>query len=456
MKAIGFGGLVACGLVAFSVGASGMETPRLVEQWSCVGLDTPESVVYDAERNLLYVSNISGSPTEKNGTGFISRVSFDGNIEILKWASGLDAPKGMAMHGDRLYVSDIDQLVSIDLETGKIVERYSTEGAEFLNDVAADAAGTVYVGDSSAENGAIYRLKKGKLEVWLRDPAILRPNGLHMLPDRLLVGNAKQGGLHAVMLDSREIIPVAQATTGIDGLKPLDKGYLISNWAGKTSWISESGETVLLLDTTDAKINSADFEYIADRNLLLIPTFFDHRVVAYKLNLSTELQVGDTAPAIQTKDQDGNPWQLVDHVGEKYVVVYFYPAAMTGGCTKQACGYRDFTNEGSDLEIEIVGISGDTPKNLNYFQQANQLNFTLLSDPDGAIAKRYGVPIKEGKKSIQRTVDGRDITLERSNTAARWTFIINPQGQVVDINKKVKAAADRNAVVEFIRTHEAL
>ncbi len=166
------------------------------------------------------------------------------------------------------------------------------------------------------------------------------------------------------------------------------------------------------------------------------------------------LQSGSTAPAIQAPDQNGNPWILSDHLGH-YVVIYFYPAAMTGGCTKQACSYRDYNNETSDLDIEIVGISGDTPASLKFFQQANQLNFTLLSDPDGTIAKHYGVPVKTAKKSIQRTVDGRDVTLERSNTAARWTCIIDPPGQVADIKKQVKAATDRNAVIEFIRNHEA-
>ena len=82
---------------------------------------------------------------------------------------------------------------------------------------------------------------------------------------------------------------------------------------------------------------------------------------------------------------------------------------------------------GQGKDIVIVGISGDSPESLRYFQQANQLNFTLLSDPDGTVAKKYGVPVTEGIKSIKRTVAGEEVTLERSNTAARWTFII-PKG----------------------------
>jgi len=174
----------------------------------------------------------------------------------------------------------------------------------------------------------------------------------------------------------------------------------------------------------------------------------------FKLKLAEELQVGDPAPAFHAKDQDGKPWKLKEHVGEKYLVLYFYPAAMTGGCTKQACSYRDHKNKDSGLDIEIVGISGDTSESLKFFQQANQLNFTLLSDPDGAIAKKYGVPVKQGQKSIKRTVDGKEVTLERSNTAARWTFIIDRQGKVIYRDIKVKAAEDLNNIIEFIRKTE--
>jgi peroxiredoxin Q/BCP len=127
---------------------------------------------------------------------------------------------------------------------------------------------------------------------------------------------------------------------------------------------------------------------------------------------------------------------------------------MTGGCTKQACSYRDFKQEGGARNIEIVGISGDSPQNLKYFQQAHHLNFTLLSDPDGAIAQRYGVPVKHSKKSIQRTVDGQEVALERSSTAARWTFIVDPQGKVVYRDAKVAAARDSGNVATFLRRLE--
>lgn len=169
---------------------------------------------------------------------------------------------------------------------------------------------------------------------------------------------------------------------------------------------------------------------------------------------AAEVPVGEKAPNFKAADQDGKPWILKEHLGGHYLVLYFYPAAMTGGCTKQACSYRDLINTTNDRAFEIVGISGDTPKNLKYFQKAEGLNFTLLSDPDGKIARAYGVPVKTGDKSITRTLDGKDVELSRSATTARWTFIIDPTGKIVYRDNEVKAAQDSDNVMTFLKTAE--
>ena len=252
------------------------ETPR--------DLRVPESVLYHETGKTLYVSNINGKPAEKNGQGFISKVTLEGHIEVLEWATGLNAPKGSAVYKDRFYVSDIDRLVEIDLETGKIVAEYPARGARFLNDVVTDVAGNVYVSDMDFENSVIYKLEKGVMKVWLRDPEIDKPNGLYMEDDRLLVGNTGDGSLKAVDLTTRKVSTLASVGLGIDGLRGDGKGnYFISNWHGKTSVVTASGQVTTLMDTTPDKINSADLEYIKGMNLLLIPTFFDNRVVAYRV-----------------------------------------------------------------------------------------------------------------------------------------------------------------------------
>jgi len=256
---------------------------KLTKQWETAeGLNVPESILYDESRNILFVSNICGNPTEKNNKGFISKVSLDGKIVVLKWATGLNAPKGSAIYENAFYVSDIDHLVRIDLETGKILDRYPAAESKFLNDVAADSSGNVYVTDMSPENSAIYKLSQGKMSVWMKGSEISQPNGLSIEKDRLIVGNSGDGSLKAINLVSKKITTLAKVGSGIDGLRPDGKGnFFISDWHGRTSLVQASGKVDLLLDTTVSKINSADLEYIKSKNLLLIPTFFDNKVAAY-------------------------------------------------------------------------------------------------------------------------------------------------------------------------------
>ncbi len=162
------------------------------------------------------------------------------------------------------------------------------------------------------------------------------------------------------------------------------------------------------------------------------------------------LNIGDNAPDIVLNDQDGNLWNLKDFLGKKNVVVYFYPAAMTGGCTKQACSYRDSKNELEELDIEVVGVSSDAVKNLKVFQQIHQLNFSLLSDASAETAKKYGVPLEEGG-TISRKIGDDEITLERSYTVSRWTYIIDKNGKIVYKDTEVEAAEDSEKVIEFLK-----
>ena len=165
---------------------------------------------------------------------------------------------------------------------------------------------------------------------------------------------------------------------------------------------------------------------------------------------ATVLEVGDTGPVFETVDQDGGEWKSKDHVGEGALVVYFYPAAMTGGCTKQACSYRDMKDALVEEGITVVGVSGDEPAGLKLFQRANNINFTLLSDPEGKVAKQFGVPMRDGG-SIKRTLDGEEFTLTRGVTAMRWTFVIGKDGKVVYKNSEVNAEADASQVMAVVK-----
>ena len=103
-------------------------------------------------------------------------------------------------------------------------------------------------------------------------------------------------------------------------------------------------------------------------------------ISSFTTDKDKQLKIGDKAPIFEAFDEDGKSWKSADYVRKKIMVVYFYPAAMTGGCTKQACSFRDDKSNLEELDVEVIGISGDDPANLKIFRKAHDLNFTLLAD----------------------------------------------------------------------------
>ncbi|MGE2733065.1 thioredoxin-dependent thiol peroxidase [Mycolicibacterium vaccae] len=138
------------------------------------------------------------------------------------------------------------------------------------------------------------------------------------------------------------------------------------------------------------------------------------------------LQAGDTAPDFSLPDADGNTVSLSDYKGRK-VVVYFYPAASTPGCTKQACDFRDNLAELSDAGIDVLGISPDKPEKLAKFRDKEQLTFPLLSDPDRKVLEAWGA---YGEKTMYgKTVQG----------VIRSTFLVDEEGQIAVAQYNVRA-----------------
>ena len=169
----------------------------------------PESVVYDEVRNILYVSNVDGDGLNKDGQGFISQLTPEGQIVNLEWVRGLNAPKGMALVNDRLYVADIDELVEIDVNTGTVSHYYPVSGAQFLNDVTADSVGTVYVSDMFTNR--IHRLYHGVLETWMTGSNLQSPNGLLANDGKIYVGTwgARRTGFDTDLLGHIKVISAA-------------------------------------------------------------------------------------------------------------------------------------------------------------------------------------------------------------------------------------------------------
>ena len=165
---------------------------------------------------------------------------------------------------------------------------------------------------------------------------------------------------------------------------------------------------------------------------------------------SAQAVLGEKVPNFSTLDQDGEKWVLKSNLKKSdYLVIYFYPAAFTGGCTAQACSYRDQKGELAKVGASVAGVSGDAPETLELFALENSLNFTMLADESGEIASIFGVPQNEGG-TIQREIKGVNLDLTRGTTIQRWTFILNKEGELIYKDSEVDAAADSNKVLEYL------
>jgi peroxiredoxin Q/BCP len=152
---------------------------------------------------------------------------------------------------------------------------------------------------------------------------------------------------------------------------------------------------------------------------------------------TARLEVGDTAPAFSLPDADGSTVKLSDFKGRK-VIVYFYPAASTPGCTKQACEFRDSLAELNGAGIDVVGISPDKPEKLAKFRDAEGLTFPLLSDPDKKVLTSWGT---FGEKMMYgKTVQG----------VIRSTFLVDEKGKIAVAQYNVKAAGTATKIQQII------
>ena len=172
--------------------------------------------------------------------------------------------------------------------------------------------------------------------------------------------------------------------------------------------------------------------------------------VAVFFSANSQVSLGEKVSNFTATDQDGSKWVLKKEMRSvEYMVIYFYPAAFTGGCTKQACTYRDQKAELDEVNAGLVGVSGDSPETLDLFALEHQLNFTLLADESGELAQLFGVPHNEGG-TIQREIKGETIDLTRGSTIKRWTFILDHKGNLIYKDTEVNATEDSKKVVEFL------
>ncbi len=281
-------------IVAFCLlSTNALAGPKLKPVWKTApDLMGPESVIYHPGSDALFVSNVNGSPDAVDGNGFISQLSVDGKILNLHWIDKLNAPKGLALIGDYLYVADINELVVIDIANKQIVQRYPAEGAKFLNDVAADKHGHVYVSDMMTNR--IYRLADDEFKLWFADPALEAPNGLLVEHDSLIIGSWGNmvdgfatdvpGHLKKIDLNTLEISSLGdQSPIGnLDGVEADGMGnYLVTDWMnGRLLLISPNGSSETLIEFEQG---SADHTVMPEKNLVIVPMMLQNEVVAFRI-----------------------------------------------------------------------------------------------------------------------------------------------------------------------------
>ncbi|WP_138993583.1 SMP-30/gluconolactonase/LRE family protein [Larkinella sp. C7] len=280
--------LLLSGSIVLTVALSAFESPKkekkLVKVWETDStLRVPESVLYDPKGKVLYVANIVGKSDSLDGDGFISKVSLDGKIENLKWTTGLNAPKGMGIYKNRLYVTDVYRLIAINLSNGQAEKTWdATDKKAFLNDVTIDKKGTVYVSDS--RNSKIYRLKDSKWEIWMDGGDLNNPNGLLAVgTKKMMIGSTKIGALQSIDVETKAITKLADGMGNTDGIVAVGKDFIVSDWSGRLFYISADGQKQLMLDSRPEKMNTADIEYIPGKEMIVVPTFFKNKLVAYRV-----------------------------------------------------------------------------------------------------------------------------------------------------------------------------
>lgn len=270
-------------------------SPELLWEISEPGtIDTPESAYYDPQSKVIFLSQISGAPDQKDGKGWIVTADVNGKVLDKAWLTGLNAPKGMRAYNGVLWISDINQVIAIEIKTKKMLHKYTINSANFLNDVAITANGDVYVSDMG--NHSIYALKHGKVSLFTRGVELESPNGMVIYGNSLILATwgtamAKDfttkvpGHLYSIDLTTKKkTVITAEPLGNLDGLEiksedPLT--YLVTDFmAGKVYEVVNSNSVKTLLEGFKG---AADIGYIKETNTLIVPRMMENKISAYKL-----------------------------------------------------------------------------------------------------------------------------------------------------------------------------
>lgn len=261
------------------------------------GLQTPESVLYDGDQDVYFISNINGQPLAADNNGYITRVNAESLQAEAKWIEGgrnkvtLNAPKGLAIAGDVLYVSDLTSVRKFDRKTGAPKGEVKIPGSTFLNDLASDGK-VVYVSDSGLKAGAggafdptgtdaVWKISGTKAARIASGSELNRPNGLEVVDGKVWV--VSFGAAELYQLDKGKKTNVAKVPKGsLDGLLHLAGGtFLISSWESNSIYRGpQAGPFNAVIENVNAP---ADIGYDTKRQRLLVPHFMENRVTIHPL-----------------------------------------------------------------------------------------------------------------------------------------------------------------------------
>ncbi len=261
------------------------------------GFATPESVLHDEARDRYLVTNINGKPVDADNNGFISELSPEGKVTTLKWIEAgknkvtLNAPKGMAIVKDVLYVADLDTVRMFDAKSGAPKGEVKIAGATFLNDVAAADDGRIFVSDSGIKmegsefvgtgTDAVWIIEKGKAKVLAKAAELSRPNGLLVDGKTVIVVPFGSNEIYRLDEKGKKADMTKLPKGGFDGVAKLGDALLVSSWEGSAVYRGKLGGTFeVALPGLKAP---ADFGYDKKRGRVLVPRFMEDAVEAYDM-----------------------------------------------------------------------------------------------------------------------------------------------------------------------------
>ncbi|RRN78024.1 ATP-binding protein [Pseudoxanthomonas sp. SGD-10] len=241
-------------------------------------IPVPESVLYQENSKTLYVSLIDGAGNAKDGVGGVALLNLDGSVKNLNWITGLNAPKGLGLFKNKLYVADLDVVVVVDVKKGQIIKKIPVPGTIFLNDITVDDKGVVYVSDT--RKNLVFRIENDKPELFMDN--VTSANGLKAIGKDLYILAGPE--LWKVNTSDKQVTKLAVGfEKGGDGIEPVGNGdFLVTCWAGLIYYVKADGSFQKLLDV-QGEMNTADLGYDAKSKTVYIPTFNNKSVIAFKL-----------------------------------------------------------------------------------------------------------------------------------------------------------------------------